>query len=185
MNRRRKRPASKSVVEQLTLQWHQTDWLAQKTRLIAFWQQLPKRHQRLLMILVPSVVALSIWPTADAPPPTVESKRIELAVNRIGLSEQTAPIQTQSRHSVTWHEYVIRKGDTLAQAFRANNLPMSDLTALVKVEGADRPLSHLKQGQLVRFKLNTEGQLEVLELNEGERKVLFFRTSDGGFGRER
>ncbi|MCV5942416.1 cell envelope opacity-associated protein A, partial [Escherichia coli] len=73
----------------------------------------------------------------------------------------------------------MKNGDTLAQVFRNNQLSMADLSALVKIEGSDKPLSHIKQGQLIRFKLSEKGQLDMLQLEKSDHSVMFFRLSDG------
>ncbi len=62
---------------------------------------------------------------------------------------------------------------------------MSDLNALVNVEGNDKPLSQIKAGQLVRFKLAKDGSLDILQLEKSVQSVMFFRLSDGGFGRSK
>ncbi|MCV5927473.1 cell envelope opacity-associated protein A, partial [Escherichia coli] len=79
----------------------------------------------------------------------------------------------------------VKNGDTLAQVFRSNQLSMADLSALVKIEGSDKPLSQIKQGQLIRFKLSDEGELDMLQLEKSGRSVMFFRLSDGSFGRNK
>ncbi len=80
---------------------------------------------------------------------------------------------------------MVQQGDTLAQVFRNNQLPLSDLNALVRIEGDDKPLSQIRKGQLVRFKLAENGQLDILQLEKGSSSVMFFRLSDGGFGRSK
>ncbi len=63
---------------------------------------------------------------------------------------------------------------------------MADLNALVKIEGSDKPLSRIKQGQLVRFKLADDGKLDMLQLEKSAgESVMFFRLSDGTFGRNK
>lgn len=76
-------------------------------------------------------------------------------------------------------------GDTLSQVFRNNELPLTDINALVKVEGSDKPLSQIQVGQLIRFKLAENGQLDILQLERNNQSVMFFRLSDGGFGRSK
>ncbi|MEF1291248.1 LysM-like peptidoglycan-binding domain-containing protein, partial [Vibrio sp. M260118] len=49
----------------------------------------------------------------------------------------------------------------------------------------DKPLSQIKKGQLVRYKLAENGQLDILQLEKRNQSVMFFRLSDGGFGRSK
>jgi hypothetical protein len=96
---------------------------------------------------------------------------------------------SQSTSKVTrngsWKEYIVQRGDTLAKVFRANELSMSDLNALVNIEGLDKPLSKIQAGQLIRYKLTAQGELDILQLEKSGASVMFFRLSDGGFGRSK
>jgi uncharacterized protein len=158
------------------------------------WHALPRLHQKLLAGIVPVVLILMIIPLPDSPTtePEVENKapaqRVELSLNAKGLSQQSsttspaAPAPKTLRTSA-WTEYVVRDGDTLSQVFRNNDLSVSDLNALVKIEGIDRPLSHITKGQLIRYKLNAKGELDILQLERDGDSVMFFRVSTGGFAR--
>lgn len=151
------------------------------------WGSLPKLHQRLLMVISPIVLILLVVPL---PEPKLETtpvtSRVALEINTVGLSEQQNTNSNSSESSSNnWQEYLVKQGDTLAQVFRNNDLPLSDLNALVRIEGADKPLSQIRKGQLVRFKLAETGQLDILQLEKGDTSVMFFRLSDGGFGRSK
>ncbi|MDV7105651.1 LysM-like peptidoglycan-binding domain-containing protein [Vibrio sp. TH_r3] len=158
---------------------------------IKFWANLPKFHQRALMILSPIVLVLILLPTPNMSPSTtqssvveVDSTRKEVAIETVSLSEEgnNKPRVTKTEQ---WQEYVVQSGDTLAKVFRANNLPMADLNALVDIEGLDKPLSKIREGQLIRFKLASEGHLDILQLEKSGTSVMFFRLSDGGYGRSK
>jgi uncharacterized protein len=158
------------------------------------WHALPRLHQKLLAGIVPVVLILMIIPLPDSKTtePELEIKapaqRVELSLNAKGLSQQSstkspaAPAPKTLRTSA-WTEYVVSDGDTLSQVFRNNDLSVSDLNALVKIEGIDRPLSHITKGQLIRYKLNAKGELDILQLERDGESVMFFRVSTGGFAR--
>jgi uncharacterized protein len=158
------------------------------------WHALPRLHQKLLAGIVPVVLILMIIPLPDSQTtePELEIKapaqRVELSLNAKGLSQQSstkspaAPAPKTLRTSA-WTEYVVSDGDTLSQVFRNNDLSVSDLNALVKIEGIDRPLSHITKGQLIRYKLNAKGELDILQLERDGESVMFFRVSTGGFAR--
>ncbi len=80
-----------------------------------------------------------------------------------------------------WHDYQIAEGETLAQLFRDNNLPVSDVFAMANVEGADKPLSNLQTGQQIRLRINARGNVTGLTLNGSNGPVLFTRQASGGF----
>lgn len=152
------------------------------------WNLLPKLHQRALMVMVPIVLLLLLIPFPEQQTETIDSepKRVSIDINAKGLSEQTlSGTGNVDPTSNEWQEYRVKSGDTLAHVFRSSGLSMSDLNALVKVEGADKPLSYIKKGQLVRYKLNEDGKLDILQLEKSDQSVMFFRLSDGGFGRSK
>lgn len=207
MNRRHRKKQQtssslKQMAQQFLQQWAAIDWRSYAKRLTqhpiwqrikAFWAQLPVYHQRALMVLIPLFVLLLIYPFSskeDAPTrvSTPASTRVSIPVNTQGLSEQrveqaTTVTTLAAPQEKIWQEYIVKQGDTLSQVFRSNQLPLADLNALVRIEGSDKPLSQIQQGQRIRFKLAADGQLDILQLERNNQSVMFFRLSDGGFGR--
>ncbi len=186
MNRRRKKPKA-DMTQSVKQKLSQFDWHSYVQKVRELWTRLPKFHQRALTALV-VVVALLLFvplpsPSSSDSDPAL-NQRVEVSINAQGLSEQTISGQVALK-SKAWKEYQVKSGDTLSQVFRNNGLPLSDLNALVRVEGADKPLSYIKKGQLVRFKLAADGSLDILQLDKGSHSVMFFRLSDGGFGRSK
>lgn len=190
MNRRKKKKQQQvDYVELVKAKFDQIDWQQIKQTGLDKWNLLPKLHQRALMVITPLLLVLLVIPVPDeetqAQSANVEpSQRVEIDINTRSLSEQKSP-QQDSLASKAWREYQVQSGDTLAQVFRSNGLAMADLNALVKVEGSDKPLSRIKKGQMVRFKLAEDGQLDILQLEKSNQSVMFFRLSDGGFGRSK
>ncbi|MDA0149513.1 LysM-like peptidoglycan-binding domain-containing protein [Vibrio sp. LaRot3] len=187
MNRRKKKPQQVDYLELIKQKWSSIDWKQLKSQAQEKWSGLPKPHQRALMVLVPVVLLLALIPFPQSQPEQQQqapAQRVEIAINTQSLSEQGEKAQHELQ-SEQWQEYQVKKGDTLAQVFRANELPMKDLNALVKVEGSDKPLSNIRAGQLVRFKLANDGKLDILQLEKSSSSVMFFRLSDGGFGRSK
>lgn len=172
-------------------------WRALPEQGKALWHRLPKWHQRGLMVLVPLLVILLILPTSQSTPETASvqvasPQRVSIDINTTALSQQSSTPVSQQEPTTTprqvtnpWQEDTVKSGDTLAEMFRRNGLSMADLNALVKVEGQDKPLSQIRQGQLVRYKVTDEGQLDILQLEKNQQSVMFFRLSDGGFGRSK
>ncbi len=147
--------------------------------------RLPGFHQKVLVILIPAVLILMLLPYLtqdDAEVTSPDIVRTEVAINTASLSTQGSA-QSTTIATELWKEHKVQSGDTLAKVFRANNLPMSDFQALVAVEGIDKPLSKIKTGQLIRYKLTPGGELDILQLEKENDAIMFFRLSDGGFGR--
>lgn len=191
MNRRKKKPKQIDYIELIQQKIAQIDWKAMVRYVKDLWWILPKLHRRVLIILVPLFLLLLALPAPQVTPdseqnsaPSESKQRVSVNINTTGLSQQRSDEQ-QSLKSEVWQEYTVEKGDTLAQVFRNNDLAMSDLNALVRVEGSDRPLSRIKAGQLVRFKLAEDGKLDILQLEKSSKSVMFFRLSDGAFGRSK
>ncbi|POC21636.1 lysine transporter LysM [Vibrio vulnificus] len=187
MNRRRKKKAQVDYLALCKQRIAQFDYQRILSNVKQFWAALPRLHQRALYVLVPVLLVLLLWPSSEpelkVPEPSTP-QRIALDIDTTGLSQQRTEEQNNLK-SNSWKEYLVRDGDTLSQVFRNNQLSMSDLNALVRIEGDDKPLSQIKQGQLVRFKLNDTGQLDILQLEKGTTSVMFFRLSNGGFGRSK
>ncbi|MDB1122303.1 LysM-like peptidoglycan-binding domain-containing protein [Vibrio algarum] len=189
MNRRNRKKQETGLLDGLKARITEVEMSSIK----ATWSDLPKLHQRLLMILIPIVIILILVPSPSVESDKtiemtnsvqVEPERKEVAVNPVSLSEEGG---TKQKVTTTdeWQEYTVQSGDTLAKVFRANSLPMADLNALIAIEGLDKPLSKITAGQLVRFKLASEGHLDILQLEKSGSSVMFFRLSDGGYGRSK
>ncbi|MDE1313131.1 lysine transporter LysM [Vibrio aestuarianus] len=187
MNRRYKKKPQTDYLALIQQKWHSFEWRIWGGRVRTYWQALPKLHRRALAVLTPVVVLLLIIPMPSSESlkaPKKSNERVNINIDTTGLSQQKSA-QQSSLKSENWQEYTVKSGDTLSQVFRANDLPMSDLNALLKIEGGDKPLSQITQGQLVRFKLAANGQLDILQLEKNNQSVMFFRLSDGGFGRSK
>ncbi|BDU35860.1 LysM-like peptidoglycan-binding domain-containing protein [Vibrio nigripulchritudo] len=190
MNRRVARSRQPGIFEQFKSKIEKVDWREKAKSVKTYWLDLPKLHRRAIPSLAAVVIVLLLIPVSDeesAPDATeqqAENTRKPLEINTTGLSEQTSNNSSSSRED-TWEQYTVKGGDTLAQVFRANSLPMADLNALVKIEGLDKPLSKIREGQLIRFKLDDAGKLDILQLESRTGSVMFFRLSDGSFGRSK
>ena len=104
-------------------------------------------------------------------------------------TEQAAPSRTQpyqeNANSNEWRTYQVEAGTTMAQLFRDNNLPPTDVYAMAQVEGAGKPLSTLKNGQKVQIRKNANGVVTGLTIESDNGQVLFTRQADGSFIRAR
>lgn len=183
MNRRKKKKQDTDYLLLVKERAAQVDWRGLLHSTKSLWMGLPKLHRKLLYVLIPLELLLLVVPMptfVDVEQPT--DQRVPVNVNRVGLSDQLSEAN-QTPQSKMWHQYTVKSGDTLAEVFRANSLSMADLNALVSIEGSDKPLSQIKAGQLVRYKMNNKGDLDILQLEKGGQSVMFLRMSDGSFGR--
>lgn len=115
-----------------------------------------------------------------APEPVQEDQPDEQAA----APSRTQPYQ-ESRGSNEWRTYQVEAGKTMAQLFRDNNLPPTDVYAMAQVEGAGKPLSNLKNGQQVQIRRDANGVVTGLTIDSDNGQVLFTRQADGSFIRAR
>lgn len=99
---------------------------------------------------------------------------------------QTQPFQPDSGIDQQWRTYRVGSGKTLAQVFRDHNLPPTDVYAMAQVEGTGKPLSNLKDGQMIQIRQNANGVVTGLTIDTGNgQQVLFTRQPNGSFIRAR
>lgn len=126
---------------------------------------------------------IPIQPQSD----TAKNKDKDKDKDNKNKQAERAPVNqgdTTAAVSGKWQNYQIQKGKTLAQLFRDNNLQANDAFAMARVEGGDKPLSNLQQGQKIRLQANNQGEVELLEITTPEGKhISFARLSDGGYYR--
>lgn len=172
---------------------------------------LPPAHRRGIIISAAAIALCFLWP-ADAPKPApksialhtedtlpVQASLVVPAYDNTQQSnsfssqpvalEESAPAPaaeqpaTGSETEAQWHTYQIEPGQTMAQLFRDNNLPPTDVYAMAQVEGAGKPLSNLQAGQSVRIRKNSAGVVTGLTIDNGrgDRQVMFIRQANGQF----
>ena len=172
---------------------------------------LPPAHRRGIIASIALIVVCFLWPAAT--PPVTQPQRIPLAsqpdsplqanlvvpsaqnnaTDDAPQTEQQAPPASQAptihendiEHQ--WRTYRIAPGQTMAQLFRDNNLPPTDVYAMAQVEGNDKPLSNLQTGQTVHIRENANGVVTGLsiESDKDNSQVRFIRQPDGRFILER
>ncbi|MFT2798464.1 OapA family protein [Serratia sp. N21D137] len=153
--------------------WHLPDSL--------HWMEpLPYFHRRWVIIFGAILLLSLLWPYSDDNarpfPVTSQENQIPLQAQLQNDSQQTAG------ESDNWQRYQIQAGQTLAQLFRDNNLPVNEVFAMARVEGNDKPLSNLKAGQEVRIERNANGVITALSVTTVDNsEALFRRQSDGSY----
>ena len=163
----------------LTRLWHLPDG-------ISWMRPLPPAHRRGIILALIVVLLAFLWPVSaprdGGPQPTNnnESKEVPLQAEIYDNPPATQSAQpTQDKDQ--WHSYQIASGQTLAQLFRDNNLPVNDVFAMARVEGDDKPLSSLHSGQQVKIRQDNSGVVTGLTVESDNGPVLFTRQPDGSF----
>lgn len=121
----------------------------------------------------------------NADPAASPSIEAPTANDPAGNVTQTTPQQdTQSTPAQTWQTYTIKEGQTLAQLFRDNQLPVNDAFSMAKSEDQQKSLSQLRSGQAIRLQRNPQGDISMLEVtNSAGTVITYTRLSDGSYYR--
>lgn len=136
----------------------------------------------------PDTARIQAQTTPDYQPQESQQQSAQVQTRQPARQQQspssTIPYQgTDSQQQ--WRSYELGAGKTLAQLFRDNNLPPSDVYAMAQVQGDGSPLSSLKSGQVVQIRQNSNGVVTGLAVDVGNQQVVFSRQSDGSFMRTR
>ena len=113
--------------------------------------------------------------TKNQPAKTQSAKTEKQVVEILEAKPATAKTVNTSAGSKT---LVVPQGVSLMQVFRNNNLPIADVNAMTKANGAGNALSSFKPGDKVQVTINAQGRVNELRLSNGAR---FVRQADGSY----
>jgi cell envelope opacity-associated protein A len=194
--RQRKKQPQRDYLAMVQQMWSEQDFSSWVASLRQLWSELPQFHRYALAVLCPITLLLAIapWPSTSTEGDGAVSStpsRVEVELNITPQDSVNITPEARTKQSSealvrsAWISYTVKQGDTLSQLFRANDLPMTDLTGLIAIEGEDKPLSNIRPGQLIRYKLNKARELDILQLEKSGESIMFFRLAEGGFGRSK
>lgn len=162
--------------------WHLPDGFG-------WMEPLPYFHRRWTLIFGIILLLALLWPYSSENsgqpfPVTQQDNSVPLRADlQNDAQQQHAP---EAESAGNWQRYQIQPGQTLAQLFRDNSLPVNEVFAMAQVEGNDKPLSNMKAGQEVRIERDTNGVITALSVTTADNsQVLFRRQADGSYRRER
>ncbi len=155
---------------------------------LSWMDPLPLAHRRGIILLAVVMLLAFLWPSPVRQPQPVTALQSGAqntpAVLQADLVGGNVAAQHNSEPEGQWTTYTIAAGQTLAQLFRDNNLPVNDLFAMTQVSGSDA-LNTLQAGQQVKIRLNGQGAVSGLNLATDSGDVLLTRQADGTFIRTR
>ncbi|KAB8311900.1 Opacity-associated protein A [Erwinia endophytica] len=182
-----KAPSAARVPQLLSQIWHLPDT-------VHWMDPLPPFHRRGIILAIVIILMAFLWPSSmsqqtstSIPTSNPAGANIPIQAELNNQQSVTAPArQSVQPHGPVdsagqWRGYQIASGQTLAQLFRDNNLPVNDVFAMAQVEGDDKPLSHLQTGQAVKIRQNAQGVVTGLTIDSDNGQVLFTRQPDGSF----
>ncbi len=155
---------------------------------VRWMDPLPPFHRRAIIVAVLVVLLAFLWPSPAPQQQTQRQPDKPLANNAPPMQAEivgeqpgkAAPAATPDSQGA-WRDYQVASGQTLAQLFRDNGLPVNDVFAMAQVEGNDKPLSNLQTGQTVKIRQNAQGVITGLTVESAGAEVLFTRQPDGTF----
>lgn len=154
------------------------------------WMEpLPYFHRRWTLIFGIILLLALLWPYSSQNsgqpfPVTQQDNSVPLRADLQNDSQQQHAAEAEPAGN--WQRFQIQPGQTLAQLFRDNSLPVNEVFAMAQVEGNDKPLSNMKAGQEVRIERDTNGVITALSVTAADNtQVLFRRQADGSYRRER
>lgn len=140
-----------------------------------------------LSIILLFLIILIIWPqpqqfaTTDD---TANDFEINLINNHFPILEQESPEQSQINHNTNdeWQQFQLQPGQSIAQLFRDNNLPVNDAFALASAEGENQQLKNLPAGQIIKIKQAKNGTIIEVDISLSDQEQIYFvRQPDGTF----
>ncbi|CAI2063912.1 Opacity-associated protein A LysM-like domain [Serratia ficaria] len=155
--------------------WHLPDGFG-------WMEPLPYFHRRWTLIFGAMLLLALLWPYS----PEKQAFPVTQQANGVPQQGSVPPPAAEPEPSGNWQRYQIQPGQTLAQLFRDNGLPVNEVFAMAQVEGNDKPLSNMKAGQEVRIERDANGVIGALSVTTADNsQALFRRQADGSYRRER
>ncbi|KPA54730.1 lysine transporter LysM [Photobacterium leiognathi subsp. mandapamensis] len=116
--------------------------------------------------------------------PVVTTPAKPTASSSLKSNSSTASQPKAAASAGQWVSYKVPAGKTLASVFRDRSLPLSDLFAIAKVEGAGKPISNVQAGQMLTYRVNSNGQIDGLKIDGNGISATYYRRSNGGYYRQ-
>lgn len=112
------------------------------------WMEpLPYFHRRWVLIFGIILLLALLWPySPERQPFPVSHQETSVPLQADLQNDGSTTSANEPTPAGNWQRYQIQPGQTLAQLFRDNNLPVNEVFAMAQVEGGDKPLSNMKAG---------------------------------------
>lgn len=120
--------------------------------------------------------------TALNPEIPLKNHKVTIPISFPALESSETPATPASDSELTWLTVKVKNGDALASIFKRHQLNPMALHQIMSLGKITSTLKSLRPGQVFRFQLDENGQLQVLEyeINQLE-SLLVSRHSEGGF----
>lgn len=120
----------------------------------------------------------------NLPPGTLNTEPDPQPVTTTPAAEPAPSAPSVQDRQIAAQQFTVKKGQTIAQVFRNNGLPVDDLFRMTAVEGPQKPLNQVEAGDKIRVtkgKGNTISELRIDKANG--QSATFKRQKDGSYRR--
>lgn len=133
-------------------------------------------------------MASKIYPINGGKVYTINSTTHEPVVVSQAAKLQSQPVSVATKQPAgmagKWYSYKVPAGETLANIFRDKGLPLGDLYAMANVEGAGKPISRIQAGQILRYRQNSRGKIDGLQIQGNGISASYAINASGRFYRQ-
>lgn len=118
-------------------------------------------------------------------PPVAQAPAPQLPAELPPVITETAPVVTTVQDTpIATQRFTVKKGQTIAQVFRNNGLPVDDLFRMAAVEGTQKPLNQVEAGDKIRVIRGKDKTITELKIDKTSgQSVTFKRQKDGSYRR--
>ena len=154
--------------------------------LLAFMKNYPKLHLKLALLLGVffATIVASLPDTRTNPLIAEQSLPSEKLNENKHLAKVKQKISTNNEvHSENraWSKITVKTGDNLALIFKNNNLPASDLQAILKLGNPVSSLKKILPGQELTFKTGSNGELAAMRYKKNAFDTLLLDRHNYSF----
>lgn len=149
--------------------------------LLSIAQELPRRHLMLAASISGCLFALLMYPQDSS-----YTKRQITESIPIVVQEQSSDISNSAppELGLFWKEQKVAKGDSLSLLFQRANLSATDVYR-VSSSKSGKSLRNLFPGEIFRFGIDTQGQLEELHYIKSPLESLIFTHNNGTYSAQK
>lgn len=145
--------------------------------MLSIVKEFPRRHLLLASALSGCLLALAIYPYGDTEIKRQIYEPLDIALDSTVSDEVINPTDSVE---LFWREQQVSNGDNLSTLFQRAKLTPQDVYE-ISSHKAGRSLRNLFPGEMLRFGVDAEGQLQELHYIENRLKSVVFKKVNGNY----
>lgn len=145
--------------------------------MLSIVKEFPRRHLLLASALSGCLLALAIYPYGDTGIKRQIYEPLDIVIDSTVSDEVINPPDSVE---LSWREQQVSNGDNLSTLFQRAKLTPRDVYEISSLK-AGRSLRNLFPGEMLRFGVDAEGQLQELHYIENRLKSVVFKKVNGNY----